>query len=222
MLNTIKGAVFDLDGTLVDSLMLWDVLWDAFGKKYGVENFRPSEEADKAIRTMTLKDGMQMMHDLYKIGESGKDLLEEANRIIRKFYSEEVELKPGVREFLEQCKSLGIKMCIASATGPKLLQMAIDHCEIGHYFSDVLSCATIGKGKDQPDIYLAAMQRFGTSLDDTCVFEDSAVAIDTAHKIGMKTVAIYDKFNYGQEQMKATADVYIADGETLMKLAAKK
>jgi len=218
MINQIKGAIFDMDGTLIDSLMLWDIIWEAFGKKYGVDNFRPSDEADKAIRTMTLKDGMKMIYDQYGIGESGEELLEEANRIIREFYCEKVQLKAGVRDFLDNCRSRGIKMCIASATGPKLLQCAIDHCEIGSYFSGILSCAKIGKGKDQPDIYLAAMEQLGTTKEDTCVFEDSAVAIDTAHKMGLKTVAIYDKFNYGQEQMKQTADAYIAEGETLMRL----
>ena len=218
MLNKIKGAIFDMDGTLIDSLMLWDIIWDSFGKKFGKENFRPSDEADKAIRTMTLKDGMQMIHEVCGIGESGAELLEEANRIIRDFYANEVQLKPGVRDFLEHCHKRGIKMCIASATGPKLLQLAIDHCGIGQYFSNVFSCGQIGKGKDQPDIYLAAMEHLGTKKEQTCVFEDSAVAIATAHKLGTKTVAIYDQFNYGQEEMRATADVYVADGETLMKL----
>lgn len=218
MINHIKGAIFDMDGTLIDSLCLWDIIWSAFAKEYGRENFRPSDEADKAIRTMTLKDGMQMIYDLYQIGESGEALLKFTNEIIRKFYAEEVQLKEGVREFLDCCQSRGIKMCIASATGPKLLQIAIDHCDLGEYFTEILSCAKIGKGKDQPNIYLAALECLGTTKEETCVFEDSAVAIDTAHKLGLKTVAIYDKFNYGQEQMQKTADVYIADGETLMRL----
>ena len=96
----------------------------------------------------------------------------------------------------------------------------MEHCGIGAYFTDILSCAKIGKGKDQPDIYLAAMECLGTTKEETCVFEDSAVAIATAHKLGLKTVAIYDRYNYGQEEMRATADAYIADGETLMRLVA--
>ena len=218
MINSIKGAIFDMDGTLIDSLCLWEIIWDAFGTKYGIDHFRPSDEEDKAIRTMTLKEGMQMIHDRCRIGENGEALLAYANEIIRDFYATRVQLKPGVAEFLERCHQAGVKMCIASATGPKLLETAMEHCGIGMYFSQLFSCARIGKGKDQPDIYLAALEHLGTTKDETCVFEDSAVAIDTAHKMGLKTVAIYDKFNYGQEQMKATADVYIADGETLMKL----
>lgn len=219
MIHKIRGAIFDMDGTLIDSLMLWDIIWEAFGKTYlGKEGFRPSEQADKAIRTMTLRDGMEMIHETCGIGGSGEELLEAANTIIRNFYANEVQLKPGAKEFLDICREKGIKMCIASATGPKLLKTAIDHCEIGDYFSHVLSCAQIGKGKDQPDIYLAAMEKLGTTKEETCVFEDSAVAISTAHNMGLMTVAIYDQYNYGQEEMRQTADAYIAEGQTLMRL----
>lgn len=220
MLNTIKGAIFDMDGTLIDSLCLWDVLWQRLGERYlNTATFRPSGEVDKAIRTMLLKDGMELVHKQCKIGESGAELLAAANEIFRNFYANEVELKPGVAEFLEECRKREIKMCVASATGPKLLKTAMEHCGIGHYFSRIFSCTEVGKGKDQPDIYDLAQEHLGTKLEETCVFEDSAVAIDTAHKAGMKTVAIYDQYNYGQEQMKATANVYVAEGETLMKLA---
>ncbi len=219
MLDKIKGAIFDMDGTLIDSLCLWDMMWEAFGERYlGRKGFRPSAEADKAVRTMTLKDAMAMVHETYGLAESGEALWRAANDIIRDFYETKVQLKPGAREFLDHCRQAGIKMCIASASGPKLLKVAIDHCEIGDYFSHVLSCAQVGKGKDEPDIYLAAMEKLGTALEETCVFEDSHVAIETAHKLGMKTVAIYDRYNYGQEIMRAVADEYIADGETLMRL----
>ena len=222
-MGDIKGAIFDMDGTLIDSLMLWDIMWEALGKKYlGKGGFRPSAEDDKAIRTMTLKDGMEMIHTGYEMGEDGAELLQCANAIIKDFYANEVQLKPGVREFLEYCRKHDIKMCIASATGPKLLQTAIDHCEIGHYFTHVLSCAQIGKGKDEPDIYEAAIEKLGTKKEETCVFEDSLVAIETAHNMGLKTVAIYDQYNYGQEEMRATADEYIAQGENLTKLLKTK
>lgn len=218
-MENIKGAIFDMDGTLVDSLMLWDIIWEKFGVKFlNDKNFRPASVDDKAVRTLTLKDAMAHIHNVYNIGQSGEELLCEANEIMRNFYANDVKLKDGVSEFLEYYLEKGVKMCIASATDMGLLDVALEHCGLKKYFSGILSCAVIGKGKEEPDIYLAAMEHLGTSLEETCVFEDSCVAIGTAHKIGMKTVAIYDKFNYGQEEMKNTADVYIADGETLLKL----
>lgn len=219
MMDKIKGAVFDMDGTLVDSLFLWNVLWDRFAQRYfGTETFRPAEEDDRAVRTMTLKDAMHYIHTVYGIGADGEELLKAANEMIKTFYESEVLPKEGVVEFLEQCRQKGIKMCIASATAQEFVEAGMKHCGIDRYFSRIFSCAEIGKGKEEPDIFLASMQYLGTEPEETCVFEDSLVSLKTAHRIGMKTVGIYDQHNYGQAEIKEIADVYIAEGETLNKL----
>lgn len=219
MIKGLKGAIFDMDGTLIDSLMLWDIIWKDFGDVFlEGRDFSPSKADDKKVRTMTLKDAMNYIHDEYGIGKNGEELLEETNRIMTEFYSERVELKDGVSEFLEYCHNSGIKMCIASATDINLINIAVKHCNIGKYFENILSCAEIGKGKDQPDIYIKAMESLGTKTEDTCIFEDSHVAIETADKLGIKTVGIYDKYNYGHDIIKKVATVYIDDGESLKKL----
>jgi len=218
----IKAAIFDMDGTLVDSLMVWDVLWRKFGIKFlHDETFHPSEEDDKAVRTLSLKDAMELIHQKYAIGASGAELLDAANELIADFYRNDVQLKPGALEWLQHCKNNGVKMCIASATAPDLVSMAIEHCGIEEYFAKIFSCSEIGKGKDQPDIYIMAKEFFGYSSEETWVFEDSHIAIETAHGIGLKTVGIYDKYNFGQDQMRKIADEYIDDGESLMKLVKK-
>ena len=219
MLKNIKGAIFDMDGTLVDSLMLWDVIWKKLGKKFlNDETFAPTLEDDKAVRTKTLKDAMEYIHSIYKIGNSGEELLNEANAIMENFYAHEVELKKDVLDFLEYAHKKGIKMCIASATDIRLIKIAVEHCNLGKYFQDILSCAEIGKGKDQPDIYLMALNTLGTEIAETCVFEDSHIAIETASKLGMKTVGIYDKYNYGQDEMQKIATVYLSKEDTMKKL----
>lgn len=215
----IKAAIFDMDGTLVDSLMLWDMLWSTFGERYlNDKSFTPSTADDKTIRTLTLKDAMELIHKNYNLGESGDALLEEANCLMNDFYASSVDLKPGVREFLEHCQNNGVKMCIASATAPELIKVAMKHCEIEKYFLNVFSCGAIGKGKDEPDVFLQAVEFLGTEIKDTWVFEDSLTAIETATKIGMPTVGIYDKFNYGQEKIKEIATEYVDSSETLLKL----
>ena len=222
MINGIKGAIFDMDGTLVNSLMLWNVNWKKFGDIYcGGKSFAPTPEDDKALRTMTLKDAMYFVHSKYNIGNSGEELFEMSTRIFKDFYSKEVKLKEGVAEFLEYCHNKGIKMCIASASELKLVKLAVEHCNIGKYFENIISCVDIGKGKEEPDVYIKALECLGTEKEETCLFEDSHVAIETGIKLGLKTVGIYDKYNYGQDKMKKIASAYIADGETLMKLADK-
>ena len=215
----IKAAVFDMNGTLVNSLMLWNVLWSTFGERYlNDKNFIPSTEDDKKVRTLTLKEAMKLIHENYNLGESGEELLAVANYIMNDFYANRVELKDGVREFLEHCKNNGVKMCIASATAPELIDVALKHCDIEKYFLKVFSCDAIGRGKDKPNIFLQAAHFLGTEIEDTWMFEDSLKAIETATKIGMPTVGIYDKFNYGQDKIKEIATEYINSTETLLKL----
>ena len=215
----ISGAIFDMDGTLINSLIFWDVLWEEFGNKYlGGEKFYPDLEADKAIRTMVLSEAMDYYHERFNIGESGADLLNTANEVFRDCYVNRVELKDGVKEFLDYLKAKGVKMCIASATDKALLVYAMERCGLYEYFDTILSCADVGKGKDQPDIYYAALEKLGTDKDSTWVFEDSFVALRTANGMGLNTVGIYDKFNFDQDKMQKLATHYIADGETLMKL----
>ncbi len=219
MINKIKGAIFDMDGTLINSLIVWDMLWEDMGKKYlGREGFRPTKEDDKAVRTLIAVDALDLIHKNYGIGDSTEELNSFWDEYVTKFYAETVEIKDGVYEFLDELKSRDVKMCLASATDKKLLMVAIEKLGLGKYFSELLSCGDIGKGKEEPDIFLLAKEHLGTTLEETCVFEDSCVAIKTANKAGFKTVAIYDPFNYGQEEMKAVADEYIEKGETLLKL----
>lgn len=215
----IKGAIFDMDGTLVDSLMLWEVLWNAFSERFcDGKKFRPSAEDDKAVRTMLLRDAMQMIHEHYGFGRDGQELLDTANAIMADFYKNRVELKAGVRGFLEHLSAQGVKMCLASATAPDLVAFAVKHCELEKYFLKVFSCGELGLGKDKPDIYLLAKDFLETPLEETWIFEDSHVAIGTAASVGMPTVGIWDKHNTNQDDIKAIATHYIAEGETLLKL----
>lgn len=218
----IKSAIFDMDGTLVDSLFFWDVFWDIISKKYlDGKKFTPTPDDDKYIRTSPFAKAMNLLHENYDIGENGEDLLKTMVESLGEFYAKDVKPKDGVKEFLDYLQSKGIKMCIASATSPDLIKVALKHCGIDKYFSKLFSCGELGVGKDRPDIYLLAKNYLGSEIADTFVFEDSLVAIETAVKIGMPTVGIYDKFNPGQERIKEIATEYIADGETLLKLVGE-
>ncbi len=215
----IKAAIFDMDGTLVDSLMLWSVLWTDLGIRYKNDrNFAPSQNDEKKVRTLTLKEAMELIHINYNLGESCEELYKYGESLVNDFYANKVQLKAGVREFLDFCRDYGVKMCIASATSTELLKIAIKHCNIGEYFQKVFSCAESGKGKEYPDIYYKACEFLGEKPENTWVFEDSLTAIETVTKIGLPTVGIYDRYNFGQDKIKEIATEYIDKDETLLKL----
>lgn len=215
----MKAAIFDMDGTLIDSLIFWEYLWRDLGKKFlNDEAFCPTKADDKAVRTLTMKDAMALIHNHYKIGPDAAWLWHYTEDLLLDFYETKVQLKPGAQEFLEACYQSGTKMCIASASAPALVEVALKHCGIEKYFRKVFSCVDLGFGKERPDVYLMAQEFMGAPVEETWVFEDSLAAIQTAARAGFPTVGVYDRNNYGQERIKAIADRYIAPGENLTAL----
>lgn len=214
----IQAAIFDMDGTLVDSLMLWNVLHDAYAQRYPDKAGTViSEEDNRLIRVLPLTEAMRILHEHYGLGADVEELVALTQAVFFDFYSNRVCLKDGVREFLEALQKRGVPMCIASATPLPLIEAALDHCGIRAYFDKVFSCGVIGKGKDTPDIYEMAKEYMG-NRPDTWVFEDAYVAVKTATEAGLPTVAVYDQYNPHQEKIRVMADHYIAAGETLQNL----
>ncbi|MBQ9806741.1 MAG: HAD family phosphatase [Clostridia bacterium] len=215
----ISGAIFDMDGTLVDSLMVWDVLWARFGEQYkGDRSFRPDPVTEQAIRTLPLREAMELLHQTCSIGTDGDELWRFATDVCAEFYEKDVPMKSGVMDFLEHLKQRDVKMCVASATAPDLLAIIFRRYELDRYFTRIFSCSEIGKGKEHPDIFDAAHAYLETEKDSTWVFEDSFVALQTAKGAGYHTVGIYDPYNFCLDQMPEVSTEYIAKGETLARL----
>ena len=215
-----KGAIFDMDGTLINSLIVWETVFNAIFKKFNNGNIiKFTEEELKTFCTSTFDKTCEYLHTKYSFGNSTKEILDTLNSSVYEFYSNEVEVKDGVIEFLDYCLANNVKMCLASATDISLMQVAVKRCGLEKYFSHIISCSEIGKGKEFPDIYLKGLELLGTEMKETYIFEDSCVSVKTAKKAGFTVVAVYEALNTGHEEIKKTADIYIDKGETLMKIA---
>ncbi len=216
----IKGAIFDFDGTLGDSLGYWEWQYDDLSQKYnGGKKVELAPEDDKKFRTSLISYSMKLLHEKYGIGESADSLLKYVNDSIKKFYLTEVKPKEGVVEYLDYLQSKGVKMCVASATAEAELKVAIKCCGLEKYFDKVFSCSELGFGKEKPDIFLMALDYLGTDINDTWVFEDSLLALETAQKAGFKTVGIFDKNNpYTEEQIAKFSTLLIGEAKTLSRL----
>lgn len=212
----IQAAIFDMDGTLIDSLSFWERFWSDFGKTYMNEStFTPPAELDRDIRTMIFSDGVRELRRRLSLPITEEEILAYSAQYLQNFYRHEVKVKNGVIPFLKHLRALGIKCALATATDMKFVRIAVDACGLAEYFEEILSCADIGVGKDRPDIYLLAAERLGASVAATCVVEDSCVALETAQRAGFLTVGIYDKYNFGHDRLRAASDLFVDRGETM-------
>lgn len=217
----MKGAIFDLDGTLIDSLFFWDRLWVKLGEKYlGNSEFRPGPVLEKAVRTVTFRDAAKLLHEEFGFGDPDEiyDLMHD---FCIEIYRDEATFKPGAKELLDHMKSRGIRMCIASASMPDLLRAIFDRFGLDDYFPKIISCADVGKGKSHPDVFIAAETYMGTSREDTWVFEDSIVSLETAQKAGFKTVGVFDKHNFNLDRVPEVSTEYIGETDSLARLIEK-
>lgn len=218
----IKGAIFDLDGTLIDSLVINRVLWNALGEKYlGVKDFIPEKKYRDEMATMIFTEAMLYAKRLYNIEADDGEYLKYFADILENFYRYTVKVKDGVFPFLEYLKKNGVKMCVASATNLKYVEVAIESCGLSPYIDRVFSCSEVGAGKDKPDIYIKTIAEMGLDTHEVCVFEDSCIALETARALGAHTVGIYDKYNFGHDRAKKASDIYLDDGDTMERLIGK-
>ena len=204
----ISGAIFDLDGTLLDSMPVWETIGEDYLRSIGIE---PQEDLNEKFRTMSLHQAACYYQNEYGVKLEVDKIIEGIVSLIEDYYINRIPLKKGVPEFLEKLKQKGIKMCIATATERHLAKAALKRCNISDYFVEIFTCSSVGYGKDQPYIYEAACNFMSTHKNETFVFEDALYAAQTAKKAGFYVVGVYDKSENMQKELRSLADFYIKD-----------
>ena len=190
MANKISAAIFDLDGTLIDSMPIWNDLSFNFLTARGVT---PKPDLRDKVSTMFLRESSQYVVDEYKLDCTADDVLDFMHEQIDNFYINLVPPKEDVIQFLEKLKKAGIKMCVATATESRLAIPALEHNGMLGYFDEIFTCAELGVSKRDPLIFEKALEFLGTEKQETYVFEDSYHAVETAAKAGFPVAAVYDK-----------------------------
>ena len=210
----IRGAIFDADGTLFDSMPVWSGVGSGYLRSLGIE---AREDLDERFREMSLYQSAVCLKEEYNLPLSIGQISDGINKMVEHFYAAVIELKPGVKEFLEKLSARGVKMCVASATESYQIRMALERCGIAHHFIHVYSCDDVGHGKDEPVIFRTALERLGTSREDTYIFEDALYAIRTATSDGFKAIGIYDESMLDlQEEIINLTEFYIRDYQELV------
>ena len=206
----LTGAIFDFDGTLLDSMFIWDTIGEDYLRTLGKE---PHEDLKETFMTLTLEEAAEYYREHYKVTLSVTEIVDSINAMVEGIYRTKVTLKPGVMAYLRLLKERGVKMCVATVTDRYLVEDTLERLGILHYFSEIFTCAEVGYGKDKPIIYQKALEHLGTAKDETFVFEDSLFALETAKTDGFPTVGVYDMHESRQEEMKRLADCYVRSFE---------
>ncbi len=209
MLKEIEAVLFDLDGSLVDSMWMWRDIDIEYLGKFGIPL---PEKLQADIEGMSFTETAVYFKERFKIPDTVEQIKEDWNRMAWDKYTHQVPLKKGAREFVEYCHENGIKLGIATSNSRELVENVIKVHGLMDYFNSIVTGCEVDKGKPAPDIYLEAAKRCGVHPENCLVFEDIIPGIEAGKAAGMKVCAVFDAYSCDQdEEKKKQSDYFITD-----------
>ena len=214
MLQDIEAVIFDLDGTLVDSMWMWSEIDVEFLRRYHCE---VPDNLEEHIGGMSFTEAPTYFKQRFELTMSIEDIKKAWIDMARDKYINEAMLKPGAADFIHYLKTHNIKMGIATSNSRELVQNVLEARNIEGVFTEVHTSCEVEHGKPAPDIYLLVAELLGVAPNKCLVFEDIPVGITAGKNAGMKTCAVWDKFSAHQETEKRTlADYYITSFDEVL------
>lgn len=214
MLKEIKAVLFDLDGTLVDSMWMWKDIDIEYLGRHGKE---VPGDLQKDIEGMSLTETAVYFKNRFELSETLEEIKQEWMDMARDKYTHEVPLKPGAERFLKYLKKQGIRTGIASSNGMELVHAVLKAQGIDEYLDSVHTCCDVKRGKPHPDIYLLVAEELGVKPEECLVMEDVPMGLLAGKNAGMKTCAVEDDFSRDQlEEKRKLADYYIQNYDDIL------
>ena len=208
----IKHAVFDFDGTIFDSMDVWDQAAGRLLQTLGRELLPGVMEE---IKTMSLAQSSAYLKKLYSLDLTPEEIAQGVNKAVEASYFNDVMPKPGAVELIKWLREQGVNMCLATATDRYLIEAALKRCGLEGIFEEIFTCTEVRSGKDDPRIFRLAMEHLGGTHEDTAVFEDAFHAAETARKDGFITVGVFDPHETMGKELRDICDFYIKDHRDL-------
>ena len=214
MLTGKKAVIFDLDGTLIDSMNMWDDINVEYLGRFGLT---VPKDLQREISGMSFTECAIYFKEKFQLPDSVEEIKEVWNEMAMYKYMHEVPLKTGVLEFLKELKQRGIKTGIATSNSIELVKAVLDSLQIAKYFDEVHTSCEVQKGKPAPDIYLFVAKCLFVAPEQCLVFEDVPEGIIAGKRAGMQVCAVEDNFSkYMTEEKRKLADYYIVDYRELL------
>lgn len=215
MLTDKKAVIFDLDGTLVDSMWMWYEIDVEYLGRFGI---RVPEGLQASIEGMSFSETAAYFKERFQIPDSIEKMKADWNQMAWDKYTNEVPLKAGARRFLEYCKERGIQLGIATSNSRELVENIVAVHGLKDFFSCIMTGCDVNHGKPAPDIYLAVASRLKVAPQNCLVFEDILPGILAGKRAGMTVCAIEDGYSMDQtEEKKRLADYYICHYQEVFK-----
>ena len=209
MLKNTDAVIFDLDGSLVDSMWMWNAIDIEYLGRFGIPL---PEDLQSKIEGMSFSETAVYFKEHFHIPDSLEKIKNDWNRMAWDKYEKEVPLKPGIPEFLEGCSKHGIKLGIATSNSRQLVENIVSVHKLRDYFSCIMTGCDVAHGKPSPDIYLAVADALKVDPKRCLVFEDIIPGIQAGKNAGMKVCAVEDAYSLQEKESKqALADYYIND-----------
>lgn len=206
-MKEFKCAIFDLDGTLLDSSDVWTQVDIEFFKKRGMAL---PEDYGKIIAPMGFERAAVYTVETFSLKETPEEVVAEWHFMSQQKFANDVALKPGAKEYLIYLKNKGVKLGVATASQESMFIPALENNGILHLFDSITTLNEVKRGKGFPDIYQKAAQKLNTEIKDCVVFEDLFDGIKGAKDGGFYTIAIYDKSSQNDiDKIKKTADKFV-------------
>ena len=213
-LENKKAMLFDLDGTLVDSMWMWEAIDIEFLGAYGYEC---PDDIQRAIEGMSFSETAVYFKERFDLPLSLDEIKAVWTRMSIDKYRHEVPLKPGVLEFLKYCTENGIRTGIGTSNGSEIVDAVLTSLKVKEYFDAVVTACEVAHGKPEPDIYLEVAKRLGVQPENCLVFEDIPAGIMAGKAAGMPVIAMEDDFSADlMDEKRELADAVISDYRELL------